>query len=128
MVCASGLREACSANPRRSGRLFAPPLNRQVVGRSREAHGRTRAGAPVGRPATLEAAGNLSVRRGPAPDRPQAPALGGLDPQPRHRAAWLVLAGSVVIAVGPRLVVLASGRASPTSAPGAIAGSIVALS
>jgi len=45
-----------------------------------------------------------------------------------HRTAWLVLLGSIVVAVGPLLVILLTGRVSGTSVAGAIGGSVVVLS
>jgi uncharacterized membrane protein len=45
-----------------------------------------------------------------------------------HRAAWLVLLGSIVIAVGPVLLVLALGRVSAATVVGAIAASVLVLS
>jgi hypothetical protein len=45
-----------------------------------------------------------------------------------HPAAWAVLAGSAVVAVGPVLAVLASGRATPARVLGAVAVSVVVLS
>lgn len=45
-----------------------------------------------------------------------------------HRTAWLVLLGSIVIAVGPLLVVLTTGRVSAATVFGAIGASVVVLS
>jgi uncharacterized membrane protein len=45
-----------------------------------------------------------------------------------HRAAWLVLFGSIVVAVGPALLILAVGRVSASAVLGAIGASVVVLS
>ena len=45
-----------------------------------------------------------------------------------HRTAWLVLLGSIVVAVGPLLVILLTRRVSGTTVAGAIGGSVVLLS
>jgi Family of unknown function (DUF5808) len=45
-----------------------------------------------------------------------------------HRTAWLVLLGSIVVAVGPLLVILMTRRVSGTTMLGAIGGSVVVLS
>lgn len=45
-----------------------------------------------------------------------------------HRAAWLVLLGSVLVAVAPVLAVLARGRSTVAAVLGAIAVSVVVLS
>jgi hypothetical protein len=45
-----------------------------------------------------------------------------------HRTAWLLLLGSIVIAVGPLLVILMAGPVSGTTLLGAVGGSLVVLS
>ncbi|HET8837086.1 MAG TPA: DUF5808 domain-containing protein [Gemmatimonadales bacterium] len=45
-----------------------------------------------------------------------------------HRAAWLVLLGAVVVAVGPAMIVLATGQAGAPTVLGAVAGSVLVLS
>ena len=44
-----------------------------------------------------------------------------------HRGAWLVLAGSVVVAVGPLLVLLAFGRPTIGSVLVVLGGSVLAI-
>jgi uncharacterized membrane protein len=44
------------------------------------------------------------------------------------RTAWLVLLGSIVVAVGPLLVILMTRRVSGITVAGAIGGSVVLLS
>jgi uncharacterized protein DUF5808 len=45
-----------------------------------------------------------------------------------HRAAWLVLLGSVVVAAGPAMIVLATGRVGTAPVLGAVAVSVLVLS
>ncbi len=45
-----------------------------------------------------------------------------------HRTAWLVFLGSIVVAVGPLLIVLVMGRVSRVSVLGALGVSVAALS
>jgi uncharacterized membrane protein len=45
-----------------------------------------------------------------------------------HRTAWVVLLGSIVVAVGPVLVILAVGRVTASAMLGAIGASVVVLS
>jgi hypothetical protein len=45
-----------------------------------------------------------------------------------HRTAWLLLLGSIVVAVGPLLLVLATRRVSPVTLLGAVGASAVILS
>lgn len=78
--------------------------------------------------AVLESAGHLPMRRRPTPGCSETPAVGGWTLNFAHRSAWLVLLGSIVIAVGPLLVILITRRVSGTTVFGAIAGSVVVLS
>jgi hypothetical protein len=45
-----------------------------------------------------------------------------------HRASWLVLLASIVVAVGPTLAVLALGRVRVSSVLAAVSGSVLVLS
>jgi uncharacterized protein DUF5808 len=45
-----------------------------------------------------------------------------------HRAAWLVLVGSVAVAVGPAVIILATGHVGTADVLGAVAVSVLVLS